>query len=73
ELIIDGPQRLAPAATLTGLTASTGAPGGPVTLTATVDNDGPAGDAPLSFLAFDTTYDVVGVLPAHGSRAVALT
>ncbi|MCB9142977.1 MAG: PQQ-binding-like beta-propeller repeat protein [Anaerolineales bacterium] len=73
ELIIDGPQRLAPAATLTGLTASTGAPGGPVTLTATVDNDGPAGDAPLNFLAFDTTYDVVGVLPAHGSRAVALT
>ncbi|MEZ4768955.1 MAG: hypothetical protein R2844_11085 [Caldilineales bacterium] len=73
ELVIDGPQRLAPAATLTGLTASTGAPGGPVTLTATVDNDGPAGDAPLSFLAFDTTYEVTGALPANGSRAVALT
>ena len=66
DLTLDGPPRLAPAARLIGLAASAGAPGGPVTLTATVDNDGPAGDAPLSFLAFDQTYEVTAALPAHG-------
>jgi len=71
-LTVDGPARLAPAALLTGLTASAGAPGGPVTLTATIANDGPAGDAPLTFLAFDQTYEVLADLPAHGSRTAAL-
>ena len=73
NLVIDGQPRLAPAATLTGLTASSGAPGGSVTLTATLDNDGPAGDAPLSFLAFDQIYESLAALPAYGSRAVSLT
>ena len=73
DLTLDGPPRLAPTARLIGLAASAGAPGGPVTLTATVDNDGPAGDAPLSFLAFDQTYEVTAALPAHGQRAIALT
>ena len=73
DLVIDGQPRLAPAATLIGLTASSGAPGGSVTLTATVDNDGPAGDAPLSFLAFDQIYESLAALPAYGSRAVSLT
>ncbi len=72
DLALDGPPRLAPAARLISLTASAGSPGGPVTLTATVDNDGPAGDAPLSFLAFDQTSEVTAALPAHGQRAVAL-
>ena len=66
-LIINAAPRLAPAATLTGFTASNGSPGSVITLTATISNNGPAGEAQIEFVAFDQTYAPLVTLPAFGT------
>ncbi|HSD84931.1 MAG TPA: hypothetical protein VLG46_13780, partial [Anaerolineae bacterium] len=65
--------RLAPAAVLTGFTASNGSPGSVITLTATISNSGPAGEAQIEFVAFDQTYAPIVTLPALGTGTVDFT
>ncbi|CAG0937751.1 hypothetical protein TFLX_06705 [Thermoflexales bacterium] len=69
-LLINASPRLAPVATLTNFTASNGSPGGVITLTATISNSGPAGEAQIEFVAFDRTYAPIVTLPAFGTATV---
>ena len=72
SLTINATPRVAPALTLLALSASPATAGAPVTLTATLDNPGPAGDALLHLVAFDhDTEQLVAV--GSGRSTVTLT
>jgi len=72
-LLVNAAPRLAPRTLLTNLSAAPGSAGGMITLTATVSNDGPAGDALLTFVAFDETYQQIGAVAANGQSEITLS
>lgn len=73
QLSVNAAPRLAPQARLTGVSATPGSPGGQVTLSAIITNDGPAGDLPLTYLLFDREYQVLTPVAAHTTRAYDLS
>lgn len=73
EFTTNAVPRWAPQAKLTGASATAGSPGGQVTLSALITNDGPAGDVPLTYLLFDQEYQVLAPVAGYSSDAYDLT
>ncbi|WP_423223237.1 PQQ-binding-like beta-propeller repeat protein [Candidatus Amarolinea aalborgensis] len=73
QLSINGAPRWAPQAVLTGAAATAGSPGGAVTLSALITNNGPAGDMPLTYLLFDQEYQVLTPVAGYTTAAYDFT
>ncbi|HSN74476.1 MAG TPA: hypothetical protein VL334_05185 [Anaerolineae bacterium] len=65
---VQGEPRAAPAATLDSVTVDPTVAGGTVAVAATVSNDGPAGEAVLTVIAFDQTVELVGEVGGGSSQ-----